>query len=107
MANTAEGGDSTSQKIVTPCGNMYVTITSAGEVFADMGKSGRCVSCIMQSIAEACTVAVQSGASMKRLGEKLRGHNCNNVKWLEGMAESCMDGIGIALEHYAETHGDT
>lgn len=90
-------------RIDTPCGSMYVTVNKYEgeivEVFARLGKAGGCAACQNDTIARVISVALQSGADIRRIIKQLIGAKCpesNGESSDRGV--SCPDAIGKVLQ---------
>lgn len=96
--------DTTTVEKKTGCGSAYITISLPGqgyfEIFALLGKSGGCPAAIMSSLTRTLTVAVNSGASKRKLIKQLIGTRCPNdgpglVSCPQALAEVLTDyGLG-------------
>ncbi len=91
-------------KILTGCGNLYVTINDDEhgrpfEVFTQMGKAGGCAASQLEAIARLTSLALRSGVDGKRIAEQLRGIRCPAPSWDKGTRIfSCADAISHVLE---------
>jgi ribonucleoside-diphosphate reductase alpha chain len=91
------------RKMITGCGNLYVTINSDDkgmfEVFAAMGKAGGCGASQNEAIARLTSLALRSNVSAETIMEQLRGISCHRPAWDKGAKVlSCADSIAKAIE---------
>lgn len=89
-------------KIVTGCGNMYVTVNvddkGPCEVFVHLGKSGACACAQLEGTCRMISLALRSGVALDNVVEQLKGIRCPSVRW-EGDHPilSCGDAIAKVL----------
>lgn len=92
------------RKMVTGCGNLYVTINRdrAGgvfEVFTNIGKAGVCAQVQAQAIGRLVSLALRSGVMPEQIIKQLKGLNCQSPAWTKNeKITSCADAIAKALE---------
>ncbi|MBD3271438.1 MAG: vitamin B12-dependent ribonucleotide reductase [Elusimicrobia bacterium] len=92
-------------KMVTGCGNMYVTINEDDqgpcELFTQLGKSGGCTASQSEAVSRLVSLALRSGISMQQIVGQLKGIRCPSPMLAEGGAVfSCADAIAKAIEIY-------
>ena len=97
---TAEG---TTHKIVTGCGNLYVTINSDKqgifEIFAHLGKSGQCGAAQSEALCRSMSIGLRAGVDTEYYIKQLKGIRCPSPGLSDGIEVlSCADGISRALE---------
>jgi ribonucleoside-diphosphate reductase alpha chain len=94
-------------KMVTGCGNMYVTINEDEfgpcEVFTSLGKSGGCTSSQSEAIGRLISLALRSGVKPEKIIEQLKGIRCPSPVIYQGESIfSCADALAKALEIYLQ-----
>jgi ribonucleoside-diphosphate reductase alpha chain len=99
------------RKIVTGCGNLYVTINQDEngeifEVFNQMGKAGGCADSQAEAIGRLASLALRSGIHPKEVVMELRGISCHRPSGFgQQRILSCADAIGKALEQHMNELG--
>lgn len=94
----------TTSKVLTGCGNLYVTINNDEngkpfEVFTQMGKAGGCAASQLEAIGRLASLALRSGIDRKVIIEQLRGIRCPVPSWDKGTRIfSCADAVSRVLE---------
>ena len=88
-------------KIMTGCGNAYITINSEDgkphEVFINIGKTGGCVSSQAESTGRLLSIALQAGVCIEKLAKQLKGIRCQNQIINGKEVLSCADAVGQCL----------
>ena len=89
-------------KIVTGCGNMYITEGYEGdrliEVFASLGKSGGCAKCQGEAITRCLSLGLKYGIPIIEFIKELEGLRCVSPSWDQGkQIYSCPDAIAKVL----------
>ena len=91
-------------KIVTGCGNLYLTINKLDgkpfELIPNAGKAGDCVKCQLEAITRCITIGLRYGIPISEYHDQLRGLSCpkhifNGGK--DGTVLSCPDAISRIL----------
>jgi len=95
----------TTRKMMTGCGNLYVTINEDDEglfeLFAQIGKAGGCAASQTEAIGRLISLALRAGIDAKSIIKQLRGVRCPSPAWDNGaMVLSCADAISKAFERY-------
>ena len=93
----------TTEKIVTGCGNGYITINRNGseeiiEVFMTLGKSGGCAQAQLEALTRSLTLGLKYGIPVEEYIREFRGIRCPSPGF-EGKVEitSCSEAIARAL----------
>lgn len=96
----------TTFKVMTGCGELYVTIneTEAGEmieVFSTMGKAGGCASSQIEAIGRLISLGLRTGTDPGDIVKQLQGISCHSSV-VEDTVQilSCSDGIAKAIGQY-------
>ena len=92
-------------KISTGCGNMYVTINEDAdgpiELFAQVGKSGACASCLIDATTRSISMALRANVPIEYIQSQLQGFRCPTPAFNKtGPVLSCIDGISQILDSY-------
>ncbi len=85
-------------KVLTGCGNLYVTITENPEpfeVFCQLGKAGGCAACWNEAGARLVSMCLRSGMEKDSIIKQLEGIMC---PWPTFECKSCADGIAQVLK---------
>lgn len=94
----------TTTKILTGCGNLYITINEDEngrpfEIFTQMGKAGGCAASQLEAIGRLVSLALRCGLDTHSIIEQLTGIRCPNPSWEKGgRIFSCADAIAKAIE---------
>ncbi|MFA5336513.1 MAG: TSCPD domain-containing protein, partial [Candidatus Omnitrophota bacterium] len=94
----------TTTKILTGCGNLYITINEDEngmpfEVFTSMGKAGGCASSQLEAIGRLVSLALRCGLDTHSIIEQLNGIRCPNPSWEKGgRIFSCADALAKVIE---------
>jgi len=98
------------EKIVTGCGEMYVTVNHAPqnglcpvELFVKLGKAGSCAVCQNEALTRCMSIGLQCGAPPWEFVKTLKGIKCPSATPgtnPEDRILSCADGIAKVLEGY-------
>lgn len=99
------------EKIVTGCGNLYVTINEDDnlvfEIFTQMGKGGGCPSSQLEAIGRLVSLAFRSNINPNIVVKQLRGISCHKPIWCNGKhIKSCSDAISKVIERYMNVKGN-
>jgi ribonucleoside-diphosphate reductase alpha chain len=94
---------SVTKKVKLVCGNAYVTVSfndnMVFEIFAVIGKSGGCVTCMLQSLTTAITLGIRYGVPVEEYIKHLTGYACPSMSWEDGVKYlSCVDAVGQILK---------
>ena len=103
--------ESTTEKVKTGCGHLYVTIGFDGEdnipveIRAALGKTGGCSNCFLEALNRAVSLGLQYGIPVEEFVKELRGHKCPspNMWPEEAQVLSCPDGIAKVLSNYGRS----
>jgi len=89
----------TTRKILTGCGNLYVTINERDgapfELFARIGKAGGCAASQTEAIGRLVSLALRKGVAPYDIQQQLTGVRCSSPA--KGVC-SCADGVALALD---------
>jgi len=94
----------TTYKMVTGCGNMYVTINRLDddmyEVFARLGKAGGCSSSQTEAIGRLVSLLLKNKIDPNNIVKHLHGITCQATAWAENGEHigSCADAIAKAMK---------
>jgi ribonucleoside-diphosphate reductase alpha chain len=94
------------RKVLTGCGNLYVTINEDEEgqpfeIFTQIGKAGGCVASQSEALGRMTSLALRTGVKASEVVKQMRGISCHlpvgygNVK-----VTSCADAMAKAMEWY-------
>ncbi len=102
----------TTRRMITGCGNLYVTINEDKEgpfeVFATMGKAGGCSASQAEAISRLISLSLRSKVDNEIIIKQLKGVRCPAPARERGggIILSCADAIGKAIErHLLEKQG--
>lgn len=92
----------TTHKVVTGCGNLYITINSDEqgvlELFIHLGKSGQCGAAQSEAICRVISAGLRSGVDPRVYIKQLIGIRCPSTSIDDGiLIRSCADAIAYAL----------
>ncbi|MBW3000938.1 vitamin B12-dependent ribonucleotide reductase [Candidatus Woesearchaeota archaeon] len=99
------------RKMVTGCGNLYVTINqdekgNIFEVFNQIGKAGGCADSQAEAIGRLTSLALRSGVHPKEITKELKGISCHRpFGFGPHRMLSCSDAIGKAIEKHIQEMG--
>lgn len=100
-------------KIVTGCGNLYVTVGHTGgegtpeyrliEVFATMGETGGCSTALLEGLTRMVSIALRSGIPEERIIRMLNKVHCpqpfyGNTHLGNGQSKSCVHAIARVMQ---------
>lgn len=92
------------QKILTPCGNIYITLNSQEgkliELFANLGKAGTCAKAQNEVIGRLISALVKTDTDIKKIIKTIKGIRCGDAN---ESSISCADAIAKSLETFLET----
>lgn len=103
---------STTDKIDTSCGNMYISIgydedDDPFEAFLMMGKGGGCASSHCEAIGRLISLALRSKVPMEHITKQLRGIQCHSPKGMgENKVTSCADAVSRVLLDISNHSGE-
>jgi ribonucleoside-diphosphate reductase alpha chain len=85
------------------CGNAYITVSfldnKVFEVFATIGKSGGCVTCMLQALTTSITLGIRHGIPVEEYIKHLVGYACPSISWEDGVKYlSCVDAVGRIMK---------
>lgn len=93
-------------KVPTGCGNMYVQLNWCQgrlfEIFATLGKTGGCPSCLSEGVTRSITAGLRSGVPYKEYVKQLSALRCPTPHPFpkEEAVSSCPDAISMTLRRY-------
>lgn len=98
--------ESTSERVKTGCGYLYVTVGFDGEdstpveIRAALGKAGGCSNCFIEALNRVVSLGLQYGIPVEEFAKELMGHQCpSSNMWPEDeRVLSCPDGIARVLD---------
>lgn len=100
--------ESTTTRVKTGCGNLYVIISHNGkdplEIFASLGKAGGCATCQNEALTRSITLGLKYGIPIGEFITELRNLRCPNPFPGEDGVLSCADGIAKVLEKNYGSH---
>ena len=96
-------------KILTGCGNLYITINKDGdkpvEVFATLGMAGGCERCQNEALTRCITMGLKYGVPIDEFQKQLTGIACPKPAFgggKNGKTLSCADAIAKVLKDYTK-----
>lgn len=103
---------STTHKVTTGCGTMYITICGDGKRISDVivkiGKSGGCAQAQVECIANVVSAAIREGVDPLLLADMMIGVRCSSPLFQFGDdVLSCGDAIGKFLKGYLGAHSES
>ena len=94
------------RKVLTGCGNLYVTINEDEEgrpfeVFTQIGKAGGCVASQSEALGRMTSLALRAGVEAPEVVKQMRGISCHlPVGFGAVKVTSCADAMAKAMEWY-------
>lgn len=111
MSGELRESQSTTIRVRTGCGNLYATIVfDDGEtedarkmvgLLSKLGKSGGCLSAMLEVISSLVTEALRAGADPAVLVKCLQGIQCHQSNQAAGIP-SCADAVATAIKRGAK-----
>ena len=102
---------STTIKVLTACGRMYVTIVRDDEggvatLFTNIGKAGRCPAALAETVCRLATRSLERGDTIDGVHKSLVGMQCGKDPLVtDGRTiTSCQDAIAYAIEIERDLH---
>jgi len=99
------------EKVVTGCGKLYVTINEDDygpcEIFASMGKAGGCAASQIDAQARLISMALRANVDPHSIVKQLKGMRCPSPSLLPqkgGKVLSCSDALAKVLDRYLEEY---
>lgn len=104
---TKDTQESTTHKVTTGCGRMYITVCKengkVSDILISIGKSGGCAQAQVGCISALLSSSIKSGVDPNVLINDLIGVRCNQPLFQFGEdVLSCGDAIGKFLKYYFE-----
>jgi ribonucleoside-diphosphate reductase alpha chain len=98
---------STTHKLTTGCGTMYLTVCRNGQAITDIivkiGKSGGCAQAQVECIANLLSTSIKAGVDPLVLTNQMIGIRCSSPVYQFGEdVLSCGDAIGRFLKNYLD-----
>lgn len=106
---TKDTQESTTHKVTTGCGRMYITVCKdngqVSDILISMGKSGGCAQAQVGCISALLSSSIKSGVDPNVLINDLIGVRCNQPLYQFGEdVLSCGDAIGKFLKYYFDNN---
>ena len=91
-------------KVVTGCGNMYVTFNRDNEgpveIFVSLGKSGGCKQTMLEGIGRLVSLCFRSNVGIDEIIDQLQALRFPQPTIVDVKSLSCPDGVAKALDYF-------